>query len=95
MKRDKILELKQKENIWDTNLEEVISFIKKATEGGMFSLNKSWGWIYNSRCKYISLRIDMRDGKFILLDKDDKRISLEQLQYQYKSGDENDQDYLP
>jgi hypothetical protein len=95
MKHDLDLEKKKETNIWDDNIDEVISFIKKATEGGLFNMNKPWKWTRNSLCKYIELRIDMRDGGFILKNDRGERISLKQLQYQYKSGDENDQDYLP
>ena len=44
-------------NSWDVNLNEVVEFIKDATIGKI-----DWKWYRNSGCKYISLRIDMRDG---------------------------------
>ena len=43
-----------------------------------------WSWSKNPgwRAKYVDIRIDMRDGGFILLDRAGKRISLEQIQSQ-------------
>lgn len=93
MKIDKELEERKKQNIWDTNLEEVFNFLKKATSGSYHDHNREWTLVRNSSCKYIDIRIDMRDGGFILKDREGNRISLEQLMYQYKSGDENDSDF--
>lgn len=42
----------------------------------------TWSWARNSRCKYISLRIDMRSGDCIIKDSDGEVITLEQLKYQ-------------
>lgn len=44
-----------------------------------------WSWAKNWRCKYIDLRIDMRDGGFIML-ASGERISLDQLKYQWKGN---------
>lgn len=41
-----------------------------------------WNWTANSKCKYITLRIDMRDGCLILKDRDDNPITLEELKHQ-------------
>lgn len=41
-----------------------------------------WCWTSNSRCKYIGIRIDMRDGHGVLFDRDGNCISIEQLQFQ-------------
>lgn len=73
-----------KENLWDENFQEVTDFIKEASAERM----EGWQWIKNSRCKYVQLRIDMRDGGFIIQDRHGKRISLDQLKYQYKRGDD-------
>lgn len=79
-------------NIWDDNFDEVVDFIKKASiqidekyEENSHTLKKGcidWMWIKNMRCKYISLRIDMRDGTFIILDRDGNRISFDDLKRQ-------------
>lgn len=52
--------------------------------------DEKWIWVMNSRCKYVSMRIDMRSGHCILVDREGNRISIDQLKYQYKSGDENE-----
>ena len=41
-----------------------------------------WSWISNSKCKYISLKFDMRDGAFVILDRDKNRITFEELKKQ-------------
>lgn len=57
------------------NFDEVVGVINRMRQG-------LWMWVWNTRCKYIELRIDMRDGHCIIRDKDGKRITVEQLQYQ-------------
>lgn len=47
-----------------------------------------WSWIWNTRCKYINLRIDMRDGHCLIFDKDNNPITLEQLEYQIEGRNE-------
>lgn len=84
---------KVENNIWErpSNLQKLIDFVKEATKerfGG-------WQWTRNSKCKYIDIRIDMRDGGFILLDRDRNRISFDDLKYQYKLGDENESEQTP
>lgn len=80
-------------NEWLANLDEVIGFIKLASAEKVYSPkgaeipgNNYWHWFKNTQCKYVNLRIDMRDGGFVLLNRDGQRISLKQLQWQY--GDE-------
>ncbi len=77
-------------NIWETNLQEVIDFIKEAsgertyTPGGDRIGGKLyWSWVKNPCCKYVGIRIDLRNGAFVILDRDGQRISLEQLKYQH------------
>ena len=43
----------------------------------------SWSWARNMQCKYIDLRIDMRDGHCILKDRDGNEIPLSKLEYQH------------
>jgi len=51
--------------------------------------NPKWRWSRNTKCKYVTIRIDMRDGMCLLMDRDGERISLEELAFQYKGkGDE-------
>lgn len=46
-----------------------------------------WSWARNTSCKYVELRIDMRDGGFVLTNREG-RISLPMLEWQYRSEDE-------
>ena len=68
-------------NTWEdkTDLKEVLSLIDKATTAGN---GFSWIWWKNSPCKYVNIRIDMRDGGFVICDRDDKRITLDELKAQ-------------
>jgi hypothetical protein len=62
---------------WETNVDEVLAFIKKASADHTF-----WSWVKNSKCKYVSLRFDMRDGAFVILDRDKNRITFDELKGQ-------------
>lgn len=44
----------------------------------------NWSWSRNWDCKYVDIRIDMRDGGFIVMDQEGRRISLDQLKWQYQ-----------
>lgn len=45
--------------------------------------NEEWCWALNVRCKYVELRIDVRDGKCSIKDRDGNPITLEDVRYQY------------
>lgn len=47
-----------------------------------------WHWGRNTACKYIDICIDMRSGGFVMMDRMKRRISLEQLKWQYQLPDE-------
>lgn len=68
-------------NRWHNSPEfsEVIETIK-----GLLT-DLSWSWARNHNCKYVDIRIDMRDGGFIVMDRTGERINMEQLKWQYKS----------
>lgn len=66
------------------NIDEVMKVIQKSRKH-----NLSWGWYRNTKCKYISLRVDMRDGHCVLMDREDNVITLEDLQYQYRGDPKN------
>ena len=79
---------KKKNNEWEhsnPSLQEVVDFVKEATKNGALGLppKGGWTWIKNSDCKYIQLRIDMRDGGFVICDGEGRRISFDALKYQY------------
>jgi len=69
------LERKKAANEWD-NFNDVVPTLKAARDG-------SWQWYRNMRCKYIVLRIDMRDLGCIIKDREGERITVSQLQRQH------------
>ena len=71
-------------NSWDENLDEVVATVKELSKEDDFT----WSWARNWSCKYISIRIDMRDGAFVLVNGEGERISLDQLKYQYNGEDD-------
>jgi hypothetical protein len=62
-------------NTWHS-FNEVVPILKAAQAG-------TWHWYENTRCKYIELRIDMRDLGCIIKDREGLRITLQTLAYQY------------
>ncbi len=76
---------KVKANEWHeaSDLQQILSVIRDIGElpskGWHWTMSRSW------RCKYIDLRIDMRDGGFILKDRNGTRISLDELRNQTTS----------
>lgn len=72
---------KIEKNEWESSgtFDSLINTIKE-----LLSASNKWSWLGNNRCKYIEIRIDMRDGGFVLLDRDGSRISFDQLKWQYK-----------
>lgn len=56
---------------WD-KFDDVVSIVRAAVA-------KKWQWTKNFRCKYITVRIDMRDGGCIIMDRDGERITPNQL----------------
>lgn len=59
---------------WDC-VDDVLAVLELARKG-------EWEWFGNSKCKYIELRIDMRDGYCILRDREGNRISPDELRRQ-------------
>ena len=62
------LQQKIETNTWD-HIDDVLKVLELARAG-------KWQWFSNSRCKYIELRIDMREGGCILKDREGKRIDV-------------------
>jgi hypothetical protein len=56
-------------------IDDVLSVVKASTR-------EEWRWYLNSRCKYIDLRVDMRDGCCVLKDRNGRLITLDQLKHQ-------------
>lgn len=53
-------------NTWDS-IDDFIVVLEKMRAG-------QWHWVSNPRCKYVNLRVDMRDGGCLIRDKDGNRI---------------------
>ena len=62
-------------NVWDNFMDDVLPTLKDA-------LARRWSWCRNQKCKYITVRIDMRDGKCLISDRDGNRINPEDLMNQ-------------
>ena len=75
---DEVMTVKEKEkiNFWD----HMDDFLE--TYNAMDY--KKWSWVMNSKCKYVELRVDMRDGGCIIKDGEGNRINPEDLAYQYQ-----------
>lgn len=80
-----ILDEQISENIWHDRqeLQQIIDTILTLSDEK--SETNEWCWAYNHNCKYVDIRIDMRDGGFIFMNQNRTRINLEQLKWQYKS----------
>lgn len=66
---------KDRFNVWD-RLDVVWETVKR-------SLSGEWSWCRNTACKYIDIRIDMRDGNCIIKDNTGKRIGPAELRRQF------------
>jgi hypothetical protein len=65
-------------NVWD-HVADVMPTLKAASKG-------EWTWFNNWPCKYIELRIDMRDGGCLIRDREGNRIDPETLRHQAFQG---------
>jgi hypothetical protein len=74
---DERLKKKEKENVWD-NINDFLTVLRAIP-------NHEWGWAFNPNCKYVELRVDMRDGGCIIRNRFGQRIDPEHLRYQYVS----------
>lgn len=78
-----------KNNVWHRREElqaviDVLRLLFTPNPEGYWKSISGWSWSKNPgwRAKYVNIMIDMRDGGFILQDRDGNRISLEQIQAQ-------------
>jgi hypothetical protein len=62
-------------NTWD-NVQDFIRVLQMSRDG-------RWVWFRNTQCKYVNLRVDMRTGACLIMDRDGKRIDPSDLEYQY------------
>ena len=42
-----------------------------------------WIWARNQRCKYVTIRIDTRNGRVVIQDRDGEVMTPDELNYQY------------
>lgn len=68
------VQAKMDANQWD-HFGDILPTLKAISRG-------EWYWGANSRCKYIEIRLDTRDGGCILYDRERVRISPEQFAHQ-------------
>ena len=61
---------------WE-NIDEVIKVLEKMKR-------EEWTWMKNSRCKYLNLRVDMRDGHCVIKDRNGLPINIEELNFQFE-----------
>ena len=66
---------KIKLNKWDS-IDDFLRVLQTMRQG-------KWHWMRNNRCKYVEVRVDMRDGRCIIRDRYGKRIDSRDLEYQY------------
>jgi hypothetical protein len=69
------VEQKHHYNVWD-HISDVIAVLKRIKED-------KWVWYKNARCKYIDVRIDMRDGGCLIKDGNGTRINPSDLAHQH------------
>lgn len=73
-------------NTWD-HIDDVLSVLDRALLP--HENPDRWSWSRNTECKYLDVRIDMRDGGCIIRDRHDKRIDPKQLAWQYSEETPN------
>lgn len=78
-------------NRWDDFFRDVLPILDRACRKPYdYSREDYWSWASNSYCKYIDVRIDMRDGGCIIRGRDGAlRISPERLAWQYSKETPN------
>lgn len=71
------MELQEKieTNTWD-HIDDFLRVLDEAKAG-------NWHWFKNPKCKYVELRVDMRDGGCFIKDRDGNRIDPKDLAVQY------------
>ena len=42
-----------------------------------------WSWASNSRFKYLNIRVDTRNGRFLIFEDQGRRVDIEQVLWQY------------
>jgi hypothetical protein len=73
-------------NLWDSLADFLATFNRAMLPYGDPA---KWTWGRNTRCKYVDLRIDMRDGGCIIRDREGRRITPAQLAWQWSREQPN------
>lgn len=60
---------------WDMDFNEIVSNLKEI-------LSSKWSWTNSKNCKYVIIKLDMRDGGCLLENSIGKKITLEELRHQ-------------
>lgn len=68
------LEQKIETNTWDS-IDDFIAVLDQMRAG-------NWKWYANTKCKYVELRVDMRDGGCVIKDRNGNRIDPKDLAWQ-------------
>lgn len=71
------MKFREDHNLWDRDGLDVINEVLH---------DKDWIWARSDSCKYLTVRIDMRDGACIIKNKAGNRISPRQLKWQYSES---------
>lgn len=64
---------------WDIPFQDIAKAVSSCVA------SKDWQWPYNSRCKYVTITVDMRSGICALSDRHNKEIKLEELLKQHSN----------
>ena len=73
------LEQKEATNTWDS-IDDFIAVLEQMRAG-------KWQWYANSKCKYVELRVDMRDGGCLIKDRNGNRIDPKDLAWQVPNAE--------
>lgn len=59
---------------------KVLPELNRLVPNGLGDYPGGWNWLRDANCKYINVRIDMRDGRCFVTDNFDQPLDLEKLQ---------------
>lgn len=71
-------------NSWDS-IDMLRRIIEIAENGENYSDHNHWSWVRNTSCKYLDIRVDMRDGGCIVKDGNGERIGIDALNWQWSN----------
>lgn len=49
----------------------------------------SWSWVFNTRCKYVTVRVDMRTGDCIFSDRAGAPVTLDDILKQHRTASQS------